>query len=98
MKDTFKWRFEDGRRLKGQEQLLGILAEGTTLVSGHDELADEACPVANVIVLVVLGQVQHVLSEQFCLREEMNKGGWSVGGGEKRENVTFNWREVTAWC
>lgn len=51
----------------GQEELLGILVEGPALLSGHDELADEASPVTDVIILVVLGQVEDVLGQQLAL-------------------------------
>ena len=74
---TFEGRLKDGRRLQRQDQLLGVLAERPALVRGHDELADEARPVPDVVVLVVLGQVQDVLSEQLGLRPE--------GRGNERE-------------
>lgn len=53
----------------GQEELLGIFIEGPALLSGHDELADEASPVADVIILVVLGQVEDVLGQQLALQQ-----------------------------
>ena len=64
---TFEGRLEDGRRLQSQDQLLGVLAERPALVRGHYELANEASPVPDVVVLVVFGQVQDVLSEQLGL-------------------------------
>lgn len=51
----------------GQEELLGILIEGSALLGGHDELADEASPVADVIILIVLGQVEDVLGQELAL-------------------------------
>jgi len=53
----------------GQEELLGVLVECPTLLSGHNELADEASPVTDVIILVVLGQVEDVLGQQLALRQ-----------------------------
>lgn len=64
---TFEGRLQHRGWLEGQEQLLGVLAERATLVSGYDELPDEASPVSDIIVLVVLGQVEHVLSQQLGL-------------------------------
>lgn len=40
-----------------QEELLGILIEGATLLGGHNELADKAGPIPDIIVLVVLGEI-----------------------------------------
>ena len=70
---TLKRRLEDWRGFEGEEQLLGVLAEGSALIGGHDELADEAGTVTDVIVLVVFSQVQHVLSQQLGLSEEEEK-------------------------
>lgn len=64
---TFKWRLEDWCRFEGEEQFLCILAECPTLLGGHDELANEACPITDVIVLVILGQVENILCQQFGL-------------------------------
>lgn len=64
---TFKWRLQHRCRFEGQEQLFSVLAERPALLSGHDELADEPCTVADVVVLIVLGQVENVLSQQFGL-------------------------------
>lgn len=58
----------------GQEELLGILVEGPTLLGGHNELADEASPVTNVIILVVLGQVKDVLGQQLALCQRTCSG------------------------
>lgn len=52
-----------------QEELLGIFVEGPTLLGGHNELADEASTVTDVVILVVLGQVEHVLSQQLALHQ-----------------------------
>lgn len=58
----------------GQEELLGILIEGPALLSGHDELADEASPVTDVVILVVLGQVEDVLGQQLALWQRTCSG------------------------
>lgn len=70
---TFKRRLEDRCGFEGQEQLFRVLAERPALLGGHDELADETGAVADVVVLIVLGQVQNVLRQQFGLRREGTK-------------------------
>lgn len=70
---TFKRRLEDRCGLEGEEQLFSVLAERPALLGGHDELADETGAVADVVVLIVLGQVQNVLRQQFGLRREGTK-------------------------
>lgn len=67
---TFKGRLEHWRGLEGEEQLFSVLAERPALLSGHNELADEARAVADVIILIVLGQVENVLRQQFGLRRD----------------------------
>ena len=69
-KITFKRRLEDGGRFEGEEQLLSVLAECATLVSGHDELTNEASPISYVVVLIILGQVQNILRQKLGLRRE----------------------------
>lgn len=66
---TFEGGLQDGSGFLGQEELLGIFVEGPALLGGHNELADEASPVADVIILVVLGQVEHVLGQQLALHQ-----------------------------
>lgn len=44
-----------------------MAAEGTALLRGDDELPREAGAVSDVVVLVVLGQAQHVLGQQLGL-------------------------------
>lgn len=58
----------------GQEELLGIFIEGPALLSGHDELADETSPVADVVVLVILGQVEDILGQQLALWQRTRSG------------------------
>lgn len=65
---TFKRRLEDRCRFEGEKQLLGVLAESPALLRGHNELANEARPITDVVVLVVLGQVENILRQQFGLR------------------------------
>lgn len=64
---TFEGRLQDGGWFGRQEELLGVAAEGPALLRRHDELPGEACAVTDVIVLVVLGQAQHVLGQQLGL-------------------------------
>ena len=64
---TFKLGLEDRGRFGSQEDFLGVLGEHTLVACRENELAQEAGPVADVIVLVVLGQVEHVLAQQLCL-------------------------------
>ena len=65
---TFKRRLQDRSGFQGKEQLLSVLAKGTALFQGHNKLADESSSVTNVIVLVILRQVEDVLSKQFSLQ------------------------------
>lgn len=58
----------------GQEELLGILVEGPALLGGHNELADEASPVTDVIILVILGQVEDVLGQELALHQRTWSG------------------------
>lgn len=44
-----------------------MAAEGPTLLRGDNELPSEACSVSDVVVLVVLGQAQHILGQQLGL-------------------------------
>lgn len=67
---TFKRRLEHWCGLEGEEQLFSVLAERPALLSGHNELADEARTVTDVIILIVFGQVENILRQQFGLRRE----------------------------
>lgn len=67
---TFKWRLEDWCGFEGEEQFLSVLAERSTLLGGHDELANETRPITDVVILVVFGQVENILRQQFGLFEE----------------------------
>lgn len=71
---TFEGGLQDGSGFLGQEELLGIFVEGPALLGGHNELADEASPVADVVILVVLGQVEHVLGQQLALHKGARSG------------------------
>lgn len=71
---TFEGGLQDGSGFLGQEELLGIFVEGPALLGGHNELADEASPVADVVILVVLGQVEHVLGQQLALHQGAHSG------------------------
>lgn len=64
---TFKRRLQDWCGFEGEEQLFSVLAERPALLRRHDELADETGAVADVVVLIVLGQVQNILRQQFGL-------------------------------
>ena len=61
---TFELRGEHGGGFGGQEDLLGVLGESSALVSGQHQGAQEAHAVTDVVVLVVLGEVEHVLTQQ----------------------------------
>ena len=63
MLSTFELGLQHGRRLRREQNLLGVFRQRTTLLGRHDELAQEARAVANVVVLVVLGQVEHILTQ-----------------------------------
>lgn len=68
---------------------MGVLAERSVLVIGHNELADESRAVSDVIVLVIFPQVQNVLGQQLGLDvgRDRKKEGDMVGerGKEERE-------------
>lgn len=64
---TFERRLEHRRRFEGEEEFLSIFAERSALLGGHDELANETRPVPDVVILVVLGQVENILSQQLGL-------------------------------
>lgn len=64
---TFKRRLQHRCRFEGEEEFLSVFAERSALLSGHDELPNEPSPVPDVVVLVVLGQVENILSQQLSL-------------------------------
>lgn len=64
---TFKRRLEHRCRFEGEEEFLSIFAEHSALLGGHDELPNKTSPVPNVVILVVLGQVENILSQQLGL-------------------------------
>lgn len=64
---TFKRRLEHRCRFEGEEQFLSVFAERSALLGGHDELANETRPVPDVVILVILGQVENILSQQLGL-------------------------------
>lgn len=70
---TFKRRLEHRCRFEGEEEFLSVFAERSALLSGHDELANETCPVPDVIILVILGQVENILSQQLGLWKKKDK-------------------------
>lgn len=67
---TFKRRLEDRSWFEGEEQLLSVLAESAALLGGNNELTDEACPVTDVVVLVILCQVEDILSQELSLQKK----------------------------
>lgn len=67
---TFERRLQDRGRFGCQEELLGMAAEGPALLRRDDELPGEARSVTDIIVLVVLGQTQHVLGQQLGLGDK----------------------------
>lgn len=70
---TFKRRLEHRCRFEGEEEFLSVFAESAALLSGHDELANETRTVPDVVILVILGQVENILSQQLGLRKKKNK-------------------------
>lgn len=70
---TFKWRLQDGGRLECKEKLLGVFVKSTALISGHNELADKAGTISNVIVLIIFRQVQYILCQQFSLKDRKKR-------------------------
>ena len=67
---TFEGRFQDRGWFGCQEELLGMAAEGSALLRRDNELPGEARSVSNIVVLVILGQAQHVLGQQLGLGHE----------------------------
>lgn len=47
-----------------------MAAEGPTLLRRDDKLPGEARSVADIVVLVVLGQTQHILGQQLGLGDK----------------------------
>lgn len=59
-----------------------MAAEGTTLLRRNDELPGEAGSISDIVVLVVLGQTQHILGQELCLRREEKVAQQSTEGGD----------------
>lgn len=59
-----------------------MAAEGTTLLRRNDELPGEAGSISDIVVLVVLGQTQHILGQELCLRREERVAQQSTEGGD----------------
>lgn len=57
-----------------------MAAEGTTLLRRNDELPGEAGSISDIVVLVVLGQTQHILGQELCLRREERVAQQSTEG------------------
>ena len=53
---TFEDGLDDRRRFGGQEDLFGALGQSAVVAARKHQVAQEARPVADVVVLVVLGQ------------------------------------------
>lgn len=58
-----------------------MLSKCTGILAGQDELAQEARPVADVVVLVILGEVEDVLAEKLRLLR--------VGDAKLRREVQY---------
>ena len=58
---------QHGRRFGGKKYLLCVFGKCSAFLTWQDELAEEACSVADIIVLVILGKVEDILAEQLCL-------------------------------
>lgn len=64
-----------------------MAAKGPTLLGRDDELPGEACPVTNIIVLVIFGQTQHILGQQLGLEEQEEVGQLTeVVGTQEAQN------------
>lgn len=59
-----------------------MAAEGSTLLRRNDELPGEAGAISDIIVLVVLGQTQHVLGQELGLRRDEKGTQQPAEGGE----------------
>ena len=67
-----------------------MAAEGTTLLRGNNELPGEAGSIPDIIVLVVLGQTQHILGQELGLqRKEKVAQQTTEGGGPRRPETGF---------
>lgn len=67
---TFEGRLQDWSWFGCQEELLGMAAESPALLRRDNELPGEARSVTDIVVLVILGQAQHVLGQQLGLGHE----------------------------
>lgn len=59
-----------------------MAAEGSTLLRRNDELPGEAGAISDIIVLVVLGQTQHVLGQELGLRRDEKGTEQPAEGGD----------------
>lgn len=60
---TFEGRLQHRGWFGGQQDASSVLVEGATLLTGDDELSDEARSVSDVVALVVFAEVQDVLGQ-----------------------------------
>lgn len=69
---TFECRLQDGSRFGRHQDAASVFAQGSALLVRNDQLTNEPCSVSDVIILIILAQVQNVLSQQLrlCEREE----------------------------
>lgn len=69
MLPTFEGRLQNRSRFGSHQDPTGVFAQGSALLIWNNQLTNEPCSVSDVIVLIVLAQVQYVLSQQFRLYE-----------------------------
>lgn len=67
MLPTFESRLQNRSRFGSHQDPTSVFAQGSALLVWDNQLTNEPCSVSDVIVLIVLAQVQYVLSQQFCL-------------------------------
>ena len=61
-----------------------MTAEGPTLLRRDDELPGEACSVSDIVILVILGQTQHILGQQLGLGDKKWVSSHHRGWGHRR--------------
>lgn len=66
---TFEGRLQNRSRFGSHQDPTSVFAQGSALLIWNNQLTNEPCTVSDVIVLIVLAQVQYVLSQQFRLYE-----------------------------
>ena len=64
---TFELGLQHRRGLRREENLLSMFGERTRLVAWQNQLPQQSRSVANVVILVVFGQIKDVLAEKFGL-------------------------------